>query len=137
MGYAGNIFERLSTSKEKEGKVVIYQSEAIMKLIGTPSEIVEGATKHVKLKGYRILVFADNQQQSSKQEALRREEKVKELFPEMTTYLSFVSPFWKLRAGDFSTYDEANAMLHKMKSKLGEEGKEMYIIKENIIIPLN
>ncbi|HBJ77031.1 MAG TPA: hypothetical protein DDY68_04315 [Porphyromonadaceae bacterium] len=89
------------------------------------------------MKGYRILVFADNQQQSSKQEALRREEKVKELFPEMTTYLSFVSPFWKLRAGDFSTYDEANAMLHKMKSKLGEEGKEMYIIKENIIIPLN
>ena len=60
----------------------------------------------LKVQGYRTQVFSGNNQRVSKDEAFRKEKEIKELFPEVPTYVTYNAPFWKLRVGDFRSHEE-------------------------------
>lgn len=135
------IFDALRRTEPGKGQVLIHQSEAVRDLVG---ERMRGANVEttdsltfLKVPGYRTQVFSGNNQRVSKEEAFRKEKEIKELFPDVPTYVTYDAPFWKLRVGDFRSHEEAYHMMRQLMEAFPGYGKEMYIVREEIKIPLN
>lgn len=97
----------------------------------------EGENTFLKIPGYRAQVFSGNNQRKSKDEAFKKEEEIKELFPDIPTYVTYNAPFWKLRVGDFRSHEEAYQLMRQLMEAFPAYAKEMYIVKEEVKIPLN
>lgn len=140
-GSVQTIFDDLQTSKPGKGDVIVNQPEALRKMVGVRlhGDNVEktDSTAFLKIQGYRTQVFSGNNQRKSKDEAFDKEKKIKELFPDIPTYVSYTAPFWKLRVGDFRSHEEAYHMQRLLMTAFPSFGKEMYIVREEVKIPLN
>ena len=140
-GSAQTIFDDLQTSKPGKGEVIVNQPEALRKMVGVRlyGDNVEktDSTAFLKIQGFRTQVFSGNSQRKSKDEAFEKEKKIKELFPDVPTYVSYTAPFWKLRVGDFRSHEEAYHMQRLLMTAFPSFGKEMYIVREEVKIPLN
>lgn len=85
---------------------------------------------------YRIQLFsANNSNAKAQAEKLARE--VGAEFPDLTIAVSYASPFWRLRAGEFRTREEAQAMQFQIQSKFPEIGRGILIIRERINVPVH
>ena len=127
------------TSLEREvpgqGKVTIHQDARIAALVG--SDAVPRDTdgnRVIKKAGYRIQVYAGNNTRAAKNEAHAVGMRVKELFPELPVYTTFIPPRWLCRAGDFSTIEEADAVMRRLRAEGHFKG--VSIVREQINIPL-
>jgi len=78
--------------------------------------------------------FSGNNQRIAKNEAFRKEADIKSVFPELGTYMSYTAPFWRLRVGDFQTFQDARDVLLRIKGSFPSYGREMSIVKEKIQI---
>lgn len=126
------IIQALSKPKPGEGIVIIHQSKSIAALLGRRSW--NKSKEPFMQDGYRVQIFSGNSQNKSKNEAFHKEGKVKSLFPEINTYVTFKSPFWRLRIGNFRNFEEADQTMRKLKRAFPEFGKEMYVVKDEIKI---
>lgn len=140
-GERSTIFDALQRSGLGKGDVVVNQSAAISNMVG---ERMRGANVEttdsltfLKVQGFRTQVFSGNNQRVSKDEAFRKEKEIKELFPDVPTYVTYNAPFWRLRIGDYRSHEEAYHMLRLLMDAFPKYGKEMYIVREEIKIPLN
>ncbi len=120
--------------------VRVTADPAINQLIGLPmsyTNVGSGDVHTLKTTGYRVQAFSGNDPRHSKDEALSRERKIKEVFFDAATYLTYKSPKWSLRIGDFRTKEEAAVFMQQLKSTFPEFGREMYIVRDEINIPLD
>jgi hypothetical protein len=129
---AQSLIYRLQQEVPGKGKITIHQDPRLELLIGrvfSPS-MTEGEAVTVKVSGYRIQIYAGNNSRQARAEAANMEAKVRTNFPELSLYTLFVSPRWLCRAGDFTSIEEADAMMRKLK----ETGlfRELSIVKEQI-----
>lgn len=136
-----SIFDALQDRRVGQGEVIIHQSKAIQELVGVRLkganvETTDEAT-YLKMQGFRTQVFSGNSQRASKEEAFEKEKEIKALFPDVPTYVTYNAPFWKLRVGDYRSHEEAYHMMRLLMDAFPSYGKEMYIVKEEIKIPLN
>ena len=109
--------------------VTIYQDSMITKLV--ESKIKNAELIETETDGFRVQVFSSNNHQSAKNEALQME---KYLLEQVTVkvYVNYFSPFWKVRLGDFRTYEEAQAFKEELIKQLPELQGESYIVKDKI-----
>lgn len=118
------------------GKVAIVQDRRLADLVGVePKSYVAGVSKadaNQTVTGYRIRVFSGNQQSVSKNRCYSIETVIKERMEDLSTYVTFKSPNWRLSVGDFRTSEEASAMLAQLRKAFPEYAKEMFIVKEKI-----
>jgi len=89
------------------------------------------------MRGYKIQVFSGNDQRTSKNEALRKQNQINKAFPELEAVVLFDSPFWRLRVGNFATREEAEEVMEELKKTFPSFGKEMYIVVDEVKIPIN
>ncbi|MBQ3555037.1 MAG: SPOR domain-containing protein [Bacteroidales bacterium] len=82
--------------------------------------------------GYRIQVFSDNMQKRAKDQAYERARIIQESDPELATYVTFNSPFWRVRVGNYISYEEAAVKLRELKKQFPEI-LDMRIVKDIII----
>jgi len=132
---AETIVDRINKLEPGKGSVQVIQDESITNRLGHKTKNVtvnEAPVTFLEMPGYRIQVFAGNNQRISKSEAYTKESDVKSVFPEMSTYVVFTAPFWRLRVGDFQTFQEAQRMMVKLRAEFPAFGREMSIIKEKI-----
>ncbi len=59
------------------------------------------------------------------------------LFPELETYVTFTSPFWRLRVGDFRSYEEAGNALIQLKKEFPQMAREMRVVRDKIHIQIH
>lgn len=134
------IFDALAETSAGKGEVVINQPAAVRNMVGarlSGANIERGEnTTYIKTQGYRVQVFSGNQR-SSKEEAFRKESEVKNTFPEVQTYVTYNAPFWRLRVGDFGSHEQAYYLLRQLSDAFPKYGKEMYIVKEEVKIPVH
>ena len=78
------------------GKVTIHQDARLNARMG---KFGEGSTlerinnvSYIVTPGYRIQVYSGNDQRRSKQEASQKEKQIKEIDPQMETYITFNAP---------------------------------------------
>ena len=137
-----SIFDSFNApAKPGEGRVVIHQSEEIKQLIGTRIDsenidIINGKTFLITM-GYRIQVYSGNLQQKSREEAESLQRQITKLFPEITSYVGYNAPFWKLHVGDYRSFEEASLMLRELRSAYPQKRNEIYILEDNIRLPLD
>lgn len=162
-----SVIDDLNSTKPGQGSVRVYEDESISGLIGsristqgmeaqnefdnisnsspnisdpvteiTPSKS-NLSTTYIQTKGYRIQVFSGNDQRNSKKEAQNKKSMIEGAFPEVEVVVSFNSPVWRVRAGNFRTYEQAFETLNQMKKMFPSFGKEMQIVEATIKLPVN
>ncbi|MDR2389689.1 MAG: SPOR domain-containing protein [Tannerellaceae bacterium] len=136
------IIDELQTPKPDKGSVVINQSATIHNIIGarrqgTDVETTADGKQYLKYLGYRVQIFSGNDHRTSRDEAFKREKEMKDLIPHIPTYVTYNAPFWRLRIGDYASHEEAYHIQRQLMQSFPRYGKEMYIIREEIRIPLD
>ena len=101
--------------KKQEPKVVVVEHHDST-TIDTPEEIQKKVMKGVKVAGYRVQVFAGGNTRNDRLKAERIGSEIKGLFPGVPVYVHFYSPRWICRMGKYRTYEEAHAVLERVKN---------------------
>lgn len=128
------IIQSLVKEVKNKGKVIIHQDDRIAALIDKQKPSTGNNQNFTVGKGYRIQIYSGNDQNRSKKEAFDRDAIFKRDFPELETFITFKSPFWRMRVGNFSSYEEAFKELRRIKEAYPQYGKETYIVKDDIKI---
>jgi len=117
-----------------EGKATIVQPAKLNERL-RPSvaytDVADNATR-ATTGGYRIQAYSGNNARQSKSEAERRAALISGSFPEHTTYVTFDAPYWRLKVGDFRTYEDASAALSLMKAQFPAYAREMRLVRDRI-----
>jgi hypothetical protein len=127
-------------AKPGEGTVVVHQSEAIKKLVGTRIDnenvvISEGKT-FLTTRGYRIQVYSGNLA-ASRAEAERLAGRIKELFPGLETDIKFSAPFWRLFVGNYLFHEEAATVRRELMRVFPQQRNEINIFEDDIRLLLD
>ncbi|MFY9597555.1 MAG: SPOR domain-containing protein [Dysgonamonadaceae bacterium] len=137
-----SIIAELNADYPGKGRVTIYEDEAVKGIVGRPITpqlpvyTEPGGVSYIKMRGYKIQAFAGNDQRTSKNEAYSKQALINQAFPELETVIIFDSPFWRLRVGNFKTREEAEKVLDEMRLAFPSFGKEMYIVPDEVKIPI-
>lgn len=96
-------------------------------------EAMNGKRELVEVDGYRVQIYSSNRQQTAKSEALELETKLKDKISQ-TLYVQYLPPFWKVRVGDFRTYDEAKEYKKLFVQQYPEMMGDTYIVRDKILV---
>lgn len=86
------------------------------------------------MAGYRILIFSDNNSRTAKNEARAKARKISALFSNYRTYVTYNSPYWRLKVGDFKTNQEATKAMDEIKKEFPAYSREIRIVRDRINI---
>lgn len=104
------IFAQTSTS------VAVYKDPRIDILLKKQSEVnnlsTKNSTKRRTARGYRLLVSSTN----NRAEALSARTKILTYFPELKAYMWYQSPYYKVKAGNFTSRSEAQSYQKRLAS---------------------
>lgn len=92
------------------------------------------SSAHRVKAGYRIQVFDDNNVRTAKQEARNRQHQIEMRFPEFKTYVSFNSPYWRVKVGDFRSRGEAESAMAEIKHAFPALARQIRIVRDRINI---
>lgn len=122
-----DIFSDLQDTNNHFGKVNIYQDVGIHLLV---NKHIESNKKQKGIPGYRIQVYSGSGH-SARGKAEGIESFFLEEYPDVACYLSYYSPNFKVRVGDFRTKSEAL----KFKKEIVLNFPSTYIVKDIIKFP--
>ena len=108
--------------------VRVHQDSLIEALL---KEKVYGIAEQIEIDGFRVQIFSSNRQQTAKEEALTLEKKMTDALS-TAVYVTYISPFWKVRLGNFHTYEEANAFKVQLITQFPELQGDTYIVRDKI-----
>jgi hypothetical protein len=108
--------------------VQIIQDSTVSVLL---DEAVNGKHELVEMDGYRVQIYSSNQQQMAKSEALDLEQKLRDAVNQ-TIYVQYLPPFWKVRIGDFRTYEEAKEYKKEFVTQFPDLMGDTYIVRDKI-----
>jgi len=125
-----NTFEIISMRDSiSGGTVTVHQDKRIERIVADNSAGT-GAVSH----GYRVQVFSSNAQRTAREEAFSIERRLKDAFPDMGVYVSYSSPFWKVRIGNFQTTAEARVFTDELLYLFPRLKSTTYTVRDRIII---
>jgi len=131
------IIDELETPVPGKSVVKITADPKIKELIGSLSpEISLDKENFITTKGFRIQIFMSNDPRTARRESEEKRDLIKGAFPEIAVYEEYIRPNWKLLAGDFLTREEADVFRQRLQKAIPGLGKEMYIVQDDINIPI-
>lgn len=92
---------------------------------------MNGKENWIEMDGYRVQIYSSNRQQTAKMEALELETNLK-MEISQTIYVLYLPPFWKVRLGDFRTYDEAKDYKKEFVQQFPQMIGDTYIVRDKI-----
>ena len=110
-----NTATNTNQEKHQEPKTGVVEHQDTT-TIDSPEEIQKKIMKGVKVTGYRVQVFAGGNTRNDRLKAERIGSEIKSLFPGVPVYVHFYSPRWICRIGNYRTYEEAHAVLERVKN---------------------
>ena len=110
--------------------VQVVQDSTVSVLL---EETITGKKDLVEVDGYRVQVYSSNKQQTAKSEALELEAQLKDKISQ-PIYVQYASPFWKVRVGNFRTYDEAKEYKKLFVQQFPQMQGNTYIVRDKILI---
>ena len=113
---------------EEMSRVEVVQDSMVAILL---DGAMNGKHEIIEIDGYRVQVYSSNQQQTAKTEALELEAKLKEKVNQ-TIYVQYLPPFWKVRLGDFRTYDDAREYKKLFVQIFPSMMGDTYIVRDKI-----
>lgn len=94
--------------------VVVHKDPRLDLLVKKQVQINEETSRLARrtMKGYRLLVINTNK----REDAINAKTQVYTYFPELKAYLTYQSPYFKLKAGNFKTREEAEDYQKKLNT---------------------
>jgi hypothetical protein len=127
-----------SQTDPSDGIIRITSDSTVTALIGKPSS--RNSAHHpsgfLERSGYRIQVFMGGNPREARSEATVKQTAILSEFPELSAYLLYEAPNWRLLVGDFMTREEANIIKLRLQRQFPQFGKEMYIVADKVKIPV-
>ena len=122
-------FAQDNNSPTQTSSVIVHKDPRVDLLVKKQASIntVTKKANQRSMRGYRLLIINTNK----REEAIDAKTKVYTYFPELKSYLAYQTPYFKLKAGNFKTRDEAEKY-RKMMSTLFPKG--VFIINDIIEI---
>jgi len=111
--------------------VVVHQDSAIYRLV--LDKVLGRETQEVEITGYRVQIYSSNNQQTAKQEAIKLEKDMQNKL-DLPLYVSYMPPFWKVRIGDFETYEEAQEFKNSFVQEFPELMGDTYVVRDQVIL---
>ena len=108
--------------------VEVLQDSAVGALLHAA---MQGDLELVEIDGYRVQIYSSNRQQVAKSEALELEAKIKDKL-DQTVYVLYMPTFWKVRIGDFRTYEEAKEYKKLFVEQFPSIMGDTYIVRDKI-----
>lgn len=125
LSYAQTPTQRLERRVEGQGVVTLSQDQRLANLVDGVAPIVEASDKsddfsvqtvlRKKKSGFRIQMYWGNAARADQQNAERIGNQVTAIYPELQAYVSFDTPHWRCRVGDFATREEAAKYLNRLR----------------------
>ncbi|MGI6573688.1 MAG: SPOR domain-containing protein [Fermentimonas sp.] len=138
------ILKELNGTSPGKGRVTVHEDESIRHVLGRPMSpartvytSADGTIQFHRLRGFKVQAFSGNNQRTSKDEAHRKQAQISAAFPEHEAVVLFESPFWRLRVGNFATREEAEEVMQELRQRFPSFGKEMFIVVDEVKIPIN
>lgn len=123
-----DVFEILSTEDSiSHAKVNFHQDKRIEKVV-VDNSVFAASNVH----GFRVQIFSSNVQRTAKEEAFALERNFREAFPDVETYVTYSSPFWKVRVGDFRTQEDAKVFTEKIFEIFPRLKGQTYTVRDKI-----
>ena len=112
--FAQNTSDKTTAATPAVATVVVHKDARIDALIKKKAAINKATKKSISrtMRGYRLMVLNTN----SREEAIAAKTKLYTYYPDMKSYLQYQSPYFKLKAGNFQTRDEAERYRKAMAS---------------------
>ncbi len=88
--------------------------------------------KGAKSIGYRVQVYSDNNARTAKGTARQRERAISGAFPQYDTYVTYASPYWRLRVGDFRSQYDAEKAAAEIKRVFPSYGREVRVVRDRV-----
>lgn len=119
------VFCQCAFAQEK-GRVVVLKDPQIDSLISRRLELsrTENSGNTLSSAGFRVQIFSGLE----RQEAYAEQTRFKSIYPNITTYISYTQPNYRLRVGDFRTRLEAEKYMNELKKQYSS----MFIFSERI-----
>ena len=92
---------------------------------------MNGKENWIEMDGYRVQIYSSNRQQTANMEPLELETNLKTEISQ-TIYVLYLPPFWKVRLGDFRTYDEAKDYKKEFVQQFPQMIGDTYIVRDKI-----
>ena len=121
------LFTSLKALSQDTSSVVVHKDPRIDLLIKKESDInlaIKRANSRTA-RGYRLMVLNT----AKREEAISAKTRIYTYFPELKAYLIYQSPYFKLKAGNFRTRDEAEKYQKELSVYFP---KGVFIITETI-----
>ncbi len=114
---------------ERNSKVRIKESTQIDNIINRYLNKEEEDEKKSRF-GYRVQVFSSNKQKIAKEKSAEIEQEIRAQYPTIGVYRMFVSPFWKVRVGNFKSKRQAQEFRNQLVAKFPKLRKGTYVVRE-------
>jgi len=121
------VFSYAQKANPEKGKIEIIQDQKVDILV---SKHIQINLKQEGLDGFRIQVFSDSGN-SAKADAMVIQEDFRAKHPEVETYLTFKSPNYRVRVGDFRSRLDAQHFLNEIST----DYPNAFTIDEKIQLP--
>ena len=83
--------------------------------------------------GYRVQIYSSNAPQTAKTEALQLQEKIQAMISQ-PVYVLYLSPFWKVRIGNFRSASEAETYKKSFIEQYPELQGNTYVVRDKVQI---
>lgn len=122
------------------GNIVIDQPEALARLLvyrpvivtETEAEASEQHNHPVVRTGYRVQVFDDNNPRTARRNAEAANQRIASQFPHLRSYMSFNSPYWRVKVGDFRSRAEAEATMAEIRQAFPSLSPYLRVVRDKI-----
>jgi len=126
-GSSADILSLLHQPQAGKGIIKVNHSASIDNLL---QKHISSSRKNNTIQGYRIRIFSDAGQQA-REKANDARKKFSEAYPDITSYLTYQTPYFKVYVGDFRTKSEAL----KLYKQLQKSFPKAFIVTDKINPP--
>ena len=125
-----SLFESLATPDSlTEAVALVYQDSLMQQAIERQHE---GNNTEVSRRGFRVQLFSSNNVRTARNAAFQVEKTVREKLPHLAVYVTYTSPFWKVRVGNCATNDDAQRLRQYIIEQLPQFQAETYVVPDQI-----
>ena len=116
-----------ASAQTDSGLVTVYKDPRVNMLVKKQAQINEETTRNNRrtMPGFRLQVLNT----TDRKNAIEAKTKIYQLYPELRVYLQYQSPYYRLKAGNFKTRQEAE----EYQESLAREFKNSVFIVRDII----
>lgn len=125
------IFESLATPDSTTEAVVVVRQDSLLR---HALEMQQMRGTETSMRGFRVQLFSSNVARTARTEAFKVEKTIREKLPHLAVYVTYTSPFWKVRVGNCVTNDDAQRLRQYIIEQLPQFQAETYVVPDQILL---